>query len=60
MKGSKGLCEFQIGFSGRGKSGSGRVAYPTAMKGNRSAEENKRIMNLIAILERISKKTVEA
>ncbi|MEA4866702.1 MAG: type II toxin-antitoxin system RelE/ParE family toxin [Sphaerochaeta sp.] len=67
LKGTGGLRKYRIAFPGRGKSGSGRVAYvdftvyetiylitayPKSEKDNLSAEERKEIAKVIAFLEK--------
>jgi len=67
LRGTGGLRKYRIAFPGRGKSGSGRVAYvdftmhetiylitayPKSEKDNLSAEERKEIAKVISILEK--------
>jgi len=66
LRGTRGLRKYRIAFPGRGKSGSGRVAYvdftmyetiylitayPKSEKDNLSAKERNEIAAMIAILE---------
>ncbi|WP_419790144.1 type II toxin-antitoxin system RelE/ParE family toxin [Sphaerochaeta associata] len=67
LRGTGGLRKYRVAFPGRGKSGSGRVAYvdftvhgtiylitayPKSQKDNLSTEERKEIAKVIAILEK--------